>query len=84
MRFPTCGFKSANAFLRSERPNGQSCLIVDEEMADMSGSELLGRLHSEGLRTRAIIMTKQSNTERQPASGQAELSSWGNLTRRTS
>ena len=73
MRFPTCGFKSANAFLRSERPTGKSCLIVDEEMADMSGSELLGRLHSEGLRTRAIIMTKQSNTERQPASGQADV-----------
>ena len=73
MRFPTCGFKSANAFLRSERPTGKSCLILDEEMADMSGSELLGRLHSEGLRTRAIIMTKQINTERQPASGQADV-----------
>jgi FixJ family two-component response regulator len=73
MRFPTCGFKSANAFLRSERATGKSCLIVDEKMADMSGSELLGRLHSEGLRTRAIIMTEQTNTERQPAIGQADV-----------
>ena len=56
----------------SARP-GKSCLILDEEMADMSGSELLGRLHSEGLRTRAIIMTKQINTESQPASGQADV-----------
>ena len=39
----------------------------------MSGSELLDRLHSEGLRTRAIIMTKQTNTERYPASGQADV-----------
>jgi|HubBroStandDraft_3_1064219.scaffolds.fasta_scaffold99287_1 FixJ family two-component response regulator len=72
MRFPTCGFKSANAFLRSERrPTGDSCLIADEEMADMSGYELLDRLRSEGLRTSAIIMTQRMNARKQPASGRA-------------
>jgi len=73
MRFSTCGFKSADTFLRSERPTGNSCLIFDEEMADMSGSELLDRLHSEGLRIPAIIMTQGMNAGNQPTSGRADV-----------
>ena len=57
MLFPICCFNSANEFLRAERPIANSCLILDADMTDMSGSELLDRLRSEGLRTPAIMMT---------------------------
>ena len=58
MRFPICSFNSANAFLRAERPNGKSCLILDDDMPDMRGCKLLDRLRSEGLRIPAIILTQ--------------------------
>ena len=67
MRFPTCCFNSASEFLRAERPVADSCLILDEDMADMSGSELLDRLRSEGLRIPAIIMAAQVNARVQQA-----------------
>jgi two-component system, LuxR family, response regulator FixJ len=70
MRFPTCGFNSANEFLRAERPLARACLILDDDMSDMSGSELLDRLRSEGLRTPAIIMTARVSAGIQTAGEQ--------------
>jgi two-component system, LuxR family, response regulator FixJ len=73
MRFRTCAFDSANAFLRSERPTGKSCLLLDEDVSDMYGSDLLDRLDSEGLRTPAIIMTQGPNGRSPAANGRPDV-----------
>jgi two-component system, LuxR family, response regulator FixJ len=68
MRFPICSFNSANAFLRAERPSGKSCLILEDDMPDMRGCKLLGRLRSEGLRIPAIILTQPMTASAQSRS----------------
>jgi two-component system, LuxR family, response regulator FixJ len=57
VRFLVCPFASSNAFLRSHRPVAKSCLIVDDDMPDVSGFELLEQLRSEGTHIPAIVMT---------------------------
>jgi len=56
IRFRVRGFKSADAFLRADRPI-ISCVIIDDDNPGMSGSELLERLRSEGFSVPTVIMT---------------------------
>jgi two-component system, LuxR family, response regulator FixJ len=68
VRFRVCPFASSNAFLRSDRPVAKSCLIIDDDMPDVGGFELLERLRSEGMRIPAIVMTQSRSATMQAAS----------------
>ena len=68
MRFQVWGFKSADEFLCADREIAHSCIIIDEDMPDMSGSELLNRLRSENFVVPAISIT--TNNIRIEATGE--------------
>jgi FixJ family two-component response regulator len=50
-------FESADEFLRSDRVDGTSCLILDVQMPGTSGLELHNRLMSSGHRIPTIFVT---------------------------
>jgi two-component system CheB/CheR fusion protein len=54
-------YATAEAFLEAYDPAQQGCLLVDAYLPGMSGVELLERLHAEGHRAPAIIMTGASD-----------------------
>jgi FixJ family two-component response regulator len=56
--FATCPFGSATAFRQDYRPVQKSCLVIDEDVAEISGFELLKELRSDGVRAPAILMTQ--------------------------
>ena len=65
-------FDSAEAFLRSPRLEGTSCLITDVQMPGMSGLELQSQLISRGLHVPIIMITgfpEQGARERALAAG---------------
>jgi FixJ family two-component response regulator len=55
--FETAVFGSAEQFLASGRPSGESCLILDVRMPGMTGPGLHHRLVSEGCRIPIILIT---------------------------
>jgi FixJ family two-component response regulator len=55
--FTTAVFGSAEQFLASGRPSGESCLILDVRMPRMTGLGLHHQLVSEGCRVPIILMT---------------------------
>ncbi len=54
-------YASSEAFLVAYRPGREGCLLVDAQMPGMSGLALLQRLHSEGNRLPAIMITGQGD-----------------------
>ena len=66
--FATCPFSSAAAFRQDYRPVQKSCLVIDEDLAETSGFELLEELRSDGVRVPAILMTQRLNATIQAAS----------------
>ncbi|MEM8865078.1 MAG: response regulator [Planctomycetota bacterium] len=55
-------FGSAEEFLSSFKPNGPACLLVDERLPGMPGSELLRRLKSTGVELPTIMVTAFATT----------------------
>jgi two-component system CheB/CheR fusion protein len=66
--FATCPVGSIEEFREEYRPLQKSCLVIDEDLAGISGFELLEELRSEGVRTPAILMTQRLNDPTQAAS----------------
>jgi FixJ family two-component response regulator len=55
--YAVLSFASGVALLSEGRPNKHGCLIIDVDMPDMGGVELLDRLRGEGVTTPAVFMT---------------------------
>ncbi|OYV33928.1 MAG: hypothetical protein B7Z80_22660 [Rhodospirillales bacterium 20-64-7] len=54
-------FATCEAFLEAYRPGRQGCLLVDAYLPGMTGLELLQRLHADGDRLPAIMITGNSD-----------------------
>jgi two-component system CheB/CheR fusion protein len=54
-------YASSEAFLAAYCPGREGCLLVDAQMPGMGGLALLRRLHSEGTRLPAIMITGQGD-----------------------
>jgi two-component system, chemotaxis family, CheB/CheR fusion protein len=54
-------FATCEAFLEAYRPGRQGCLLVDAYLPGMTGLELLRRLHDDGDRLSAIMITGNSD-----------------------
>ena len=54
-------YSSCEAFLEAYRPGPSQCLLIDAYLPGMSGLELLHRLHGDGLRLPAIMITGASD-----------------------
>ena len=54
-------FPSCEAFLSTYRPGREACLLVDAYLPAMSGLELLERLHQQGDRMPAVMITGNSD-----------------------
>jgi len=50
-------FPSAEAFLRSYRPETPGCVVLDVRMPEMSGIELMDRLHEQGVSIPIIFLS---------------------------
>jgi two-component system response regulator TtrR len=50
-------FPSAEAFLRSYRPETPGCVVLDVRMPEMSGIELMDRLHERGVSIPIIFLS---------------------------
>ena len=56
-------FASAEDFLRSGRRESPGCLVLDLQMAGMSGLDLLRHLAAANVRVPAIVLTAHGNDE---------------------
>ena len=57
MGFTTLGFESAEHFLDSDEVKNTCCLITDQNLPGLSGTELQKYLRVEGYRTPVIFIT---------------------------
>ena len=57
MGFTAVGFESAEHFIDSEEVKNTCCLITDQNLAGLSGTELQYYLRTEGYRTPVIFIT---------------------------
>lgn len=55
-------FDSAESFLQEFVPEGPACLLLDERLPGLSGSQLLKQLSNDGVRTPAVIVTAHAST----------------------
>ncbi|MEM9187355.1 MAG: response regulator [Planctomycetota bacterium] len=55
-------FGSAEEFLGRYSSNGPACLLLDERLPGMPGSELLRRLHADGIDLPTIVVTAYATT----------------------
>ncbi len=55
-------FGSAEEFLSGYTANGPSCLLLDERLPGMGGSELLRRLRDRGIHVPSIVVTAYATT----------------------
>jgi two-component system CheB/CheR fusion protein len=56
-------FESCDAFLRHPRPGRAGCLVIDAELPDMNGFELLERLNAEEIALPFIMITGHGDIE---------------------
>jgi two-component system response regulator FixJ len=54
---PVRTYSSGTAFLRDEPPSKHGCLLIDVDMPDMNGFDLLDELRKRGVTIPAIVMT---------------------------
>ena len=54
-------YATCEAFLEAYRPGREACLLIDAYLPGMSGLELLQRLHDDGHRLPAIMITGNSD-----------------------
>ncbi len=59
---PAHGYRSAEDFLQSYQPGQTACLLVDERLPGMRGSELLRKLNQDGIQLPAVFVTAFANT----------------------
>ncbi len=59
---PAHGYSSAEDFLQSYQPGQIACLLVDERLPGMRGSELLRKLHQDGIQLPSVFVTAFANT----------------------
>ena len=62
--FVVSDYASCRAFLREVRPEANSCVLVDLDMPEMTGLQLLDQLRREGIDTPAIVTTKRAGDPR--------------------
>ncbi|TWT30489.1 Transcriptional regulatory protein FixJ [Posidoniimonas corsicana] len=55
-------YESAEDFLANGQPNGPSCLLLDDRLPGMRGSELLRQLSNNGVHTPAVLVTGYATT----------------------
>ncbi|MEN1679013.1 MAG: response regulator [Planctomycetota bacterium] len=55
-------FGTAEEFLNGYSPNGPSCLLLDERLPGMSGSDLLRRMSNDGVNLPAVVVTAYATT----------------------
>ncbi|MCA9240751.1 MAG: response regulator transcription factor [Planctomycetales bacterium] len=55
-------YESAEAFLKDFVPNGPSCLLLDERLPGISGSQLLKQLARDGVCMPAVVVTAHAST----------------------
>ncbi|MEM6329073.1 MAG: response regulator [Planctomycetota bacterium] len=60
--FKVRAFGSAEEFLSGYHPAGPACLLLDERLPGMPGSELLRRLHASGVRLPTVLVTAYATT----------------------
>jgi two-component system, LuxR family, response regulator FixJ len=65
--YPVRTYASGDVFLRDGPPDGNGCLLIDVNMPDINGLELLDEVRRRGVTTPAIVMTGGLTT-RVPAS----------------
>ena len=56
-------YESCEAFLAAYRPGREACLLIDAYLPGMQGLDLLQRLHAEGHRLPAIMITGNSDVQ---------------------
>ena len=55
--FTTVGFSDANDYLCDGAPRSCDCIVLDVEMPELSGIDLLDRMRGNGMETPVILMT---------------------------
>lgn len=55
-------FRSAEEFLNGYSPTGVACLLLDERLPGMPGSELLRRLYEDGIELPTVVVTAFATT----------------------
>jgi two-component system response regulator FixJ len=63
---PVRTYASGAAFLRDEPPDESDCLLIDVDMPDMNGLDLLDALRKRGVTIPAIVMTGGLTTTNPP------------------
>jgi two-component system response regulator FixJ len=71
-RFPVRTYASGTAFLRDEPPSESGCLLIDVDMPDMNGLDLLDELRKRGVTIPAIVMTGGLTMTIPPSADRAE------------
>jgi two-component system, LuxR family, response regulator FixJ len=70
--FPVRTYASGAAFLRDEPPDESGCLLIDVDMPDMKGLDLLDQLRKRGVTIPAIVMTGGLTTTIPPSADRTE------------
>jgi FixJ family two-component response regulator len=55
--YPVTAFGSARAFLAGYQPGTQGCLLVDLDLPEMDGAQLVGILVARGIELPAVLMS---------------------------
>lgn len=61
--YRSSGYRSAEAFLRSQRARSAGCLILDMQLPGMSGLQLYRTLRARGLTAPGILVTGANDRE---------------------
>ena len=56
-------FPSAEEFLRSQKPNKNSCIIIDVRMPGLTGFDLQRKLNDQGIRIPVIVISASDDAQ---------------------